>query len=259
MVIYTNRISLILISVLRLAGLAIANPPWQNNHAADAFTVGEVEATAGEPSKARNLMATRTSIWTTTSTTTEFSKYFWAYYTEFAYTVTATYTHIESDATSLPTVVVDTTITDWSIERRATPAGDDPIDTLTSSATRTSTSTWHLYPAKPTDLPAGIGREQLPCSECAPKDFQPDPQCQALGLRTACQGQCTRREDGTWSCRQMAPSEYSQTPDLKMGRACWGNLTEYKQLNTPCIVGDHWIGCTPCIGDEHNFSPRNWH
>ncbi|KAH8881325.1 hypothetical protein GQ53DRAFT_832511 [Thozetella sp. PMI_491] len=154
--------------------------------------------------------------------------------------------------TSFPYTMLQTAVKHSTIESRLVVTISAPPETSFSYATVTGTSTWILWRPAVTDMPAGGSGS---CSECVASSPTPDPRCERLGLDTACQGQCEQR-DGLWWCYRRY---YSDPSSLAMGRACWGNKTEYAQLLTPCIGTDHALPCMPCKGKDYAWNSVNWH
>lgn len=168
------------------------------------------------------------------------------------FSTTATVTLIETDdITSFPTAEVVTAFSD--IYYRDILMGLD-TSTYTQSSRYTILSTYSIYLPQPTDLAPGTRDEDLPCSDCPLQQVEQDPRCTALGLDTACVGQCDQR-DGVWWCYDMKYNDYISNP---LGRACWGNFSLFHLLVEPCIVGDHRAGCTPCQGQDYSWGPVTW-
>jgi len=159
---------------------------------------------------------------------------------------------------TFPATAVQTEISHLVVAKTGVRADGELGATETWTEDHTSHVTVHFFLPQANDLSRGVTQEDLPCGPCLSPDYRPAPQCDALGLRTACQGQC-KEKGGVWRCRQIAFGEYDKGGDFVMGRACWGgNRTEYKQLNTPCVVGDYRIECIPCLGKVYNFTPASW-
>ena len=103
---------------------------------------------------------------------------------------------------------------------------------------------------QPTDMAAGVSLADVPCGPCsnATSSYRTAPECDALQLDTACQGQCAM-EKGYWWCRKLQGIvELGLNPEYQMGRVCWGNTSFYHQLMTPCVQGDHQFECLSCTG-----------
>jgi hypothetical protein len=103
--------------------------------------------------------------------------------------------------TSIPTIFLYTQISHLSAAKAGVRYDGEPGAASTWSEDFTSSFTVHLYASQSTDLLRGIKREDLPCELCPTADYRLDPQCEARGLQTACQGQC-KEKDGIWECRQ---------------------------------------------------------
>lgn len=133
--------------------------------------------------------------------------------------------------------------------------------TSTSTYDWTSGETWVVSPVQPTDLGVGThaGDLPLPCGGAGEAciEVKPSDVCAALGLRTACLGQCEHRDDGNWWCYRMWKREYGQDGKT-MGRACWGGHMEFHQLNLPCVSGDVAVGCLRCNGLDQTWGAVNW-
>jgi hypothetical protein len=199
---------------------------------------------------------TKTKHFTTTVTSIIWPGAWEAFY-RLSIATTLTVTVLEpwpSKPTSFPYTFLQTAISNRIIDSRMTLCDNcaTPPSTDVSTQHEKVTSTWVLYQPQPTDL---LPDAPLPCEACAPADFTPDPACVALGLDTACQGQC-KLLDGLWWCYK----RYFMDGDgLAMGRACWGgNGHEFKQLVTPCTRSDHALPCVPCNGTDVYFGPSQW-
>ncbi len=134
-----------------------------------------------------------------------------------------------------------------------------PASAATASALWTATvpETYGLFRPAPTHLAAGTRAADLPCDEACPASAPPEPdaECEARGLHTGCQGQCSLGDDGAFWCLQRWYRTRDQAP--AMGRACWGGQLQYVQLMKPCLVGDYRIGCAPCQGLNVSYRPRS--
>lgn len=152
---------------------------------------------------------------------------------------------------AFPYTMRQTAISRSTVESRMLKTLNSPTVTYITTGTATGTSAWVLWPPRPTDMAVGA---RLPCQECEPQGWESDPRCENLGLDTACQGQCEKK-DGLWWCYQRY---YTDGQDLAMGRVCWGNSTEYAQLVEPCIATDHQVACKPCKGKDISWNSVNW-
>lgn len=203
---------------------------------------------------------TLTSITSQTSSNTAYPNPAWPIIYQAAYTTVQTVTLLEpwtAAPTRFPYTLVQTVITRRTVTYAVTPCrmpcGTPPMTSI-GATTQTALSTWLLHAPAPTDLGVDLKVASLPCAECASSAYAPDPRCEALGLDTGCQGQC-RMRDGMWWCLRR---RYLDGSELEMGRACWGNGDQFQQLATPCVVGDHALGCEPCKGKVISYSPVEW-
>lgn len=193
-------------------------------------------------------LITTTSIWTQSSTSTIWHTPFGPdSYIDYITTQTVTQTSSRGSFPTYPATVVDhgTTTVHYSQFEVWT---DKSVDSHSWTSTYTSATTFVVYKPQPTDMPAGLKVNDVPCGPCsnATATWKADPQCDALGLDTACQGQCSL-QNGFWWCRQLQGLvEMGLNPEYQMGRICWGNRTRYHQLLTPCINGDHQFECLSC-------------
>jgi hypothetical protein len=204
-----------------------------------------------------DVLVTKTSTWSISTTRASFNVLA-PMYSIFAWTTTGFVTQYEPMPTSFPTSVVVVRISAMVITAAATNA-QTTFKTV-STQTWWDTKTWHIYQAQATDMAsAEAARLSNTCNDCYSQDYTPDPTCEAMGLFTACQAQCKAEEDGRWWCLKINSAQYWDGPDVRMGRACWGNRTEYKQLNTPCRHGDPLIECESCRGILNDYGPQNWH
>jgi hypothetical protein len=189
-----------------------------------------------------------------------------------------TFTHFQPWPVTgpFPVTVTQTVIAQGTLEQRLTTLYYAATDyTYSSSHTEiqswksTGGQTWVVRRPQETDLPAG---KTAACagwtSSCyrdgnggreAETEPEPDPACEARGLRTACnEGQCElRREGKEWWCYQMWESDWSNS-SLRMGRTCWGGDREFRQLNVPCVRGDVEVGRVPCQGINTTWGAWNW-
>jgi hypothetical protein len=117
------------------------------------------------------------------------------------------------------------------------------------TSTYISTTTFAVQKPQVTDMPAGVRLADVPCGPCsnATASYRTSPECDALQLDTACQGQCSL-EMGYWWCRRLQGLEIVMTPENQMGRVCWGDGSFYHQLMIPCVQGDHQFECLSCTG-----------
>ncbi len=155
-----------------------------------------------------------------------------------------------------PYTLVQTALTTATTDYLVTRFAGGPVTSSRFVHTYHVPSTWVLWPPAPTDLPAAAA---VPCGECPSAGGggaveEQDPECEALGLDTACQGQCGLR-DGLFWCLQR---RYTDRADMAMGRACWGNSTSYKQLLSPCRLNDHQVACVPCSGRNTAWEGTSW-
>ena len=136
-------------------------------------------------------------------------------------------------------------------------SGSPSASTSVTAYVYTDRQAWVVSPPRPgMDLPpapAGTA-ESLACggaTSCPASEADPHPECEARGLRTACNGgQCELRAGGAeWWCYQMWQREGSDA-SRRMGRACWGADGTFRQLNVPCAQGDVEVGCVPCQGES---------
>jgi hypothetical protein len=227
----------------------------ERDAAADLILPARRQATAATVAGGAERLATRTSVYPISTSTTVLAPFAMPY-TFFEYTTTGMATRLEPVPTSFPTAVRVEIVSDVTIQETASMAAAPPAMSTYTAQLR-DVQTWHLYQPQPTDLPATTNLEST-CGSCRSQDYKPDAKCEAMGLETACQAQCQQR-DGTWWCRSISQPLYNRGPDVRMGRACWGNETHYLQLNSPCRVGDPLIECVSCRGNLHNFVPKNWH
>ncbi|KUJ16049.1 uncharacterized protein LY89DRAFT_735191 [Mollisia scopiformis] len=199
-----------------------------------------------------NLLTTATSTWSTSSTSIEYQPF--GPWSRIDYITTQYIRQTSSRGTflSYPTTVIDhgTTTVDY-FERVLPTTGPGQSSSWTS--TYLSSTTYFVYQPQPTDMAAGITLNNVPCGPCAPAGWKADPTCVALGLDTACQGQCLL-EDGFWWCRHLTGLEIVSAPQYQMGRVCWGNGSAYHQLMTPCIQGDHMFECLACTNSNTSFN-----
>jgi len=155
--------------------------------------------------------------------------------------------------TSFPYTLVQTKIVHRTYETTITKVRGEEDPTSTTSFTQvTVPSTWVLFKPEATYAAAGAA---LPCGECAPNGWEGDERCEALGLDTACQGQCEEKFGYLWCYERYRSDEGSKV----MGRACWGKEREYMQLVEPCLATDHRISCTPCQGVDPSWDDITWH
>ena len=47
-------------------------------------------------------------------------------------------------------------------------------------------------------------------------------------------------------------------PEMRMGRACWGEGLRFRQVNEPCEEGDLAMGCLGCKGVDVSWGAVNW-
>jgi hypothetical protein len=201
----------------------------------------------------------QTSTWPISQVVSTYDFAWVASETLMTYATTGMVTQIQTLPTAFPAAVVKTVMSHMTVTKSATGWDNEVFPPKTYTESRTTTFTAHFYLPQPTDLAEGTKIWGVPCQECLSSDYKPDPQCEALGLLTACQGQC-KQVDGVWECREIWPDEFRNGPDFLMGRACWkGNSSDYKPLWTPCVAGDHQIGCTPCKGNLYDYSPQKWY
>jgi hypothetical protein len=216
-------------------------------------TAGAVHALPPIPTGPTGYPTTLSSVYSyTRSTGIAPNAAFQVFLTQIAYT-TATVTVYEPWAaapTSYPLTKVLTELSTVTYSERVVFGGTEPDYTSSSTAIVTAPRTWVLHaPPAPTDLPVGASLPSCDAS-CPPAGWTPDPRCEALGLDTACQGQC-RQRDGVWWCYRRYRLE---GPEVAMGRVCWGNQTLLGELLEPCVVTDHRVQCVPCKGENQNYA-----
>lgn len=137
---------------------------------------------------------------------------------------------------------------------------DSCAQTLSSSELGlTSLTTYSVFPAEKTYLPASAtGPDSVPCTGDE-REFEPDEECKALGMDTACIGQCEAIADGSFRCRQEAQNEEYPRNYGRLGRGCWLVNDTFHQLVKPCLNGDHWVGCMPGGGGWNgSYRPLLW-
>ncbi|KAK3937156.1 hypothetical protein QBC46DRAFT_344895 [Diplogelasinospora grovesii] len=243
--------------------------------------------------------STRTRIWSTVESTITYYQFINP--RKITLYTTKTVTSLEPyyyPITSFPTTVTEVVISHVTWEGRTTYSNGETSTSVTSFVV-TNPETWVVSQPRETDLPAGVGADELPCGDCPSTsssgttstlsssgssgsgsvlgsgtetgvgEVQVDVRCEALGLRTGCQGQCASRygngengggeggEESLWWCYQMHEREYTN-PSLRMGRACWGGNLQFVQLNEPCVQGDRAVACVPCQGVNASWGAVNW-
>ncbi|KAK3376774.1 hypothetical protein B0T24DRAFT_592414 [Lasiosphaeria ovina] len=227
---------------------------------ASAFTGGIVGASPSlATSKAAAAsLATKTRIWSTTESSVTYYQFINP--RKITLITTKTVTSYEPSVATLPTTVTEMVVSHVTWEDRISYSNGDRSTSITSFVA-TVPETWAVAKPQPTDLPAGTGAgaAELQCSEelnPGRPEAAADPLCTAHGLKTGCQGQCALR-DNSWWCFEMHERDYTNAA-LRMGRACWGGNLEFRQLNTPCVVGDVGMACVPGQGLNTSWGAVNW-
>ncbi|KAI3326840.1 hypothetical protein HD806DRAFT_551926 [Xylariaceae sp. AK1471] len=125
--------------------------------------------------------------------------------------------------------------------------------------------TWILHEPKPTHIPAGIVKNDLPCQKCASEPWKDDLRCEVGATMTGCMGQCELRDGVFWCLRRFPIGQHNaggNTPEsYKKGRACWWGggdtiiYTDYDAdlalLGDPCDIGDNPVNCRDCPAREN--------
>lgn len=228
------------------------------SHAASPYQNRQVEATV--PPAALAATRTKTKIWSTVESSVDIV--LWIDPRRVTMYTTKTVTSFEPRPvfTSYPGTVVQVVVSHVRREDRMTYSGGGS-STSTTAWVATVPETWVV--SKPTGRP--VLRGGVP--RCEESDSGGDgtcevtkgnKRCDAAGLKTGCQGQCVRHEEeGEWWCYMMRQRDYVR-PEMRMGRACWGDGLRYRQVNEPCEEGDLPMGCVACRGVDVSWGAVNW-
>jgi hypothetical protein len=214
--------------------------------AADQESISGVAFSVSTAAFSEDALTTTTSIWSASSTSTIWETPFGPNsYIDYITTQTVTQASSRGDFQSYPATVVDIGTTTVHYSEFAVETGGFTNSRVYSS-TYVSSTTFIVYRPQKKDIPAGVKLNDVPCGPCAPVDWKSDQRCDALGLDTACQGQCLQ-QNGLWWCRRLQGIvEMGLNPEYQMGRTCWGNSSYYHQFQTPCVTGDHQFECLSC-------------
>jgi len=166
---------------------------------------------------------------------------------------------LPADPSALPRQVVHTGISEYHTTGRTTFADRCPTTEYGAGTVHTGRTTLSYVRSGATHLPASVTRvEDLPCRGDEGVNA-PDPVCEGLGLDTACLGQCRVDGEGVFECRGML-WPYDTPEEGYWGRVCWGGEknASIHQLATPCLAGDHWMGCEPGKGWNDGYRAIKW-
>ncbi|KAK3313270.1 hypothetical protein B0H66DRAFT_389492 [Apodospora peruviana] len=229
----------------------------------------EPRGDVGVAAAAAGAWPTRTKIWSTVESSVTAIQ--WVNPRKATQFTTKTVTTLEPRPTfaSYPGTVTEIVISHVTWEGRTTSSNGDTSTSVTSFVA-TVPETWVVSRPSSTPrkagaqpLPAGTKEGGLPCgggcssSSSGRPSGGEDPLCEATGMRTGCQGQCVMHEENEWWCYMLHQRDYKY-PEMRMGRACWGPGGRYRQLNTPCLVGDVGMACVPCQGLDSSWGAGSW-
>ncbi|KAI8625001.1 hypothetical protein F5Y19DRAFT_467395 [Xylariaceae sp. FL1651] len=171
------------------------------------------------------------------------------------------FTTIVLEPRPTPTKYPATVVQTYSTRYRQRYDLDLPWTTMTAQ----EWYTWILHEPKPTHIPAGTERKDIPCQQCASKPWKQDLRCEVGATMTGCMGQCELRDGVYWCLRRFPIGQHNvggNTPEsYKKGRVCWwgeGDTVIYDDydadfalLGDPCDIGDNPVECNDCPAREN--------